>query len=164
MIVVGISPGLVCLEYVILRWDGRLATYTDSDRNATLGRRGADVQRRVNVHRLILSVVVERAEPEVLVGLSPPYSASEGVDEVNAVRGVIEELVQTAGGRTASWDTQAELYASLSELEGERVTRKNVRTVVEGYLRTPLPHRARPVVEATAAAILAARWADSTRN
>lgn len=161
VIVVGISPGLLVLEYVIIQWDGRLATYQDTDTNRARASRGADFGRRANVHRLILSVIVERSEPSVLVGLSPPYSHREPAAEVNVVRGVIEELVQTAGGRTASWDTPEELYDAFAEVAEERVHQKNLRTVVEGFLRSPLPHRNRQVAEATAAAILAAKWSES---
>ena len=161
MIVVGISPGLLCLEYVIIEWDGRLARYHDTDTNRARASRGADVHRRANVHRLILSVVVERSEPAVLVGLSPPYTSKESSREVSVVRGVIEELVHAAGGRTASWDTQQELYEAFSEVADERVHQKNLRTVVEGFLRDPLPHRHRQIAEATAAAILAAKWSES---
>lgn len=164
MVVVGVSPGLLTLGYVLLRWDGRLARYQDVDQLRARPRAGeipaAGCVRRANLHRLILEVVFERAEPELILGLAPPYAKNETEEEVGAVRAMIEQLAQSMGARTASFDSADSLCDAFGDVLGEPTRPRNLRQGVETYLVTP-PPAGRPLLEATAAALIAAHWAEN---
>ena len=73
---------------------------------------------------------------------------------------MIEQLAQSMGARTASFDDAGSLCDAFGDVLGEPTRPRNLRQGVETYLVTP-PPAGRPLLEATAAALIAAHWAEN---
>ena len=166
MIGIGISPGLQALGYVVLSWDGRLARCSDCD--VLRARRNPDDSetrdwfKRSQRHRLLLSVIFERARDEgldagdssLIVGIAPAYTSKEHPGAILQVQTVIEGLSHALGARTICHQDSEELRLQLAETL-EEPPKSRLKLLVESCLKTPLPTRGREMLEASAAALLA---------
>jgi hypothetical protein len=162
VIVIGIAPGLKSIAYSVLDVSGPLARTIDAD--VLLGGRiqsppsgdpmgalayVANLARKANVHRLVLSVVFER-DPPLVVGLGPPCNPKEPRDRVEAVELVVRALAATASipvRRVSEPDIPQTLMIG---------ARESLFRLVNRHLEHPIEVEDRRLVLATGIALTAA--------